>query len=656
MFFLAHRDAEKTTDMVATLVVLLPASFRGGASVITHERERVVVPGGSTRDLTFIAFFADCAHEVKPVTSGHRVALTYELRLSGKPAARPQDPSVVREIRELVDDHFDTPVPMGYRREDAAPDRLVYLLDHQYTPRGLSWRRLKGTDAARAATLRSVADDADCEVQLATAEVHEKWGCEPEVDYGRRRWRGRRHDYEETTSDDHPPLTELFETTVVLDHFLDASDRPTRAPGSAVQPGELCFSRPSDELTPFEVEHEGYQGNWGDTVDRWYRRAAIVLWRRSRAFIVRGKHDAPWAAARIREQADAGHVETARAMVTQLLPHFGPRVKAATSAALAADVLHVAAALDDPELAARFVAPLSLEHVAVPTALAALVDGYGEDWVEARFDDWTDAGVPAFRRRPIARGAWQVSLPKLAKAFADEPVVRKWLRRRLERERIALGEALESAASLESPSYAERAFAELRDPYLAVLRAATIAEAKRVHDALTRALARSGDSNTRAWAVEVLRAARKALTAAELEQADLAPVAKALAGALRAELDAGVRRPGDWSIRVPLRCTCALCVELAAFLESEHERALDWPLAKQRRQHIHGQIDRHELPVTHTTRRQGSPYTLMLRKTEALFAEDEAARARVRTQLAYLETWGSQSPRKRRQPASRKRS
>jgi hypothetical protein len=36
-------------------------------------------------------------------------------------------------------------------REREPPDRLVYLLDHEYTQRGLAWNRLKNTDTARAA-------------------------------------------------------------------------------------------------------------------------------------------------------------------------------------------------------------------------------------------------------------------------------------------------------------------------------------------------------------------------------------------------------------------------------------------------------------------------------------------------------------------------
>jgi hypothetical protein len=43
------------------------------------------------------------------------------------------------------------------------PNRLVYLLDHEYTPRGLNWRRLKGADSRRVALLRAAAGKAGCE-------------------------------------------------------------------------------------------------------------------------------------------------------------------------------------------------------------------------------------------------------------------------------------------------------------------------------------------------------------------------------------------------------------------------------------------------------------------------------------------------------------
>ena len=65
-------------------------------------------------------------------------------------------------------------------------------------------------------------------------------------------------------------------------------------------------------------------------------------------------------------------------------------------------------------------------------------------------------------------------------------------------------------------------------------------------------------------------------------------------------------------------------------------RTFEWPLAEQRRRHVHGRIDQGELPVHHQTRRSGRPYTLVLSKTDALFAREREARRRDQTDLAWL--------------------
>ena len=44
---------------------------------------------------------------------------------------------------------------------------------------------------------------------------------------------------------------------------------------------EVCATISSVELTPYESEYEGYMGNYGNTMDRWYRRAALVVWPRA---------------------------------------------------------------------------------------------------------------------------------------------------------------------------------------------------------------------------------------------------------------------------------------------------------------------------------------------------------------------------------------
>lgn len=65
-------------------------------------------------------------------------------------------------------------------------------------------------------------------------------------------------------------------------------------------------------------------------------------------------------------------------------------------------------------------------------------------------------------------------------------------------------------------------------------------------------------------------------------------------------------------------------------------RELEWRLAKERRRHVHTIIDSHGLPVRHETLRSGSPYTLVLSKTQALFEREAAARRAWQTDLDWL--------------------
>jgi hypothetical protein len=80
----------------------------------------------------------------------------------------------------------------------------------------------------------------------------------------------------------------------------------------------------------------------------------------------------------------------------------------------------------------------------------------------------------------------------------------------------------------------------------------------------------------------------------------------------------------------------ALTPDRPVFLEDKSRRTFEWPLAQQRRQHVHSRIDAAELPVTHVTRRQGRPYTFVLSKTDVLLAHEQEARARDETDLEWL--------------------
>ncbi|WP_344639267.1 site-specific integrase [Kitasatospora cystarginea] len=85
-----------------------------------------------------------------------------------KPGTSAQDTGPLTELAHCLGRHFSTPARQRYATRGLdPPHRLVYLLDHEYTQRGLSWERLKGADAERAALLHAAAGQAGCESVLA---------------------------------------------------------------------------------------------------------------------------------------------------------------------------------------------------------------------------------------------------------------------------------------------------------------------------------------------------------------------------------------------------------------------------------------------------------------------------------------------------------
>ena len=159
--------------MVGTLVVSLPSAHTGGELVVEHGGESVTYRT-SKEELSFVAFYADCRHEVKPVKSGYRVTLTLNLLADSETDAHGAGPAA--DLAHCLTEHFTTPATRRYGGTNLdPPNRLVSLLDHGYTQRGLNWNRLKGVDAERAALLCAAAKGAGCEAVLALAEVKGTW-------------------------------------------------------------------------------------------------------------------------------------------------------------------------------------------------------------------------------------------------------------------------------------------------------------------------------------------------------------------------------------------------------------------------------------------------------------------------------------------------
>jgi hypothetical protein len=654
-FFLPHQDSERGDGMVGSLVVTLPSAFKGGDLVVEHGGQSEAYTARSARtSASFVAFYADCRHEVRPVRSGYRIVLTYDLTLGGPGATAewPPEPEAVEAAAGCLAEHFDTP---GLRA-DVPPDRLVYLLDHEYTQRGLGWSCLKGNDGRRAAVLRAAAERCGCDATLALADVQEVWSAyEPGWGRrwqggGRRRrwagWDGDGGDHDEDDEDDPWPvggeaddldayeLGELVDSSITLDHWVDEQLDPSTTND------EVCASTPSVDLRPYSSEYEGYMGNYGNTMDRWYRRAAVVVWPRSRAFVVRARGSALWAVGELSARLRAGEREEARNLAATLEP-FWPRAAASGDGRLCGAALRVARTLDEPGVAAMLLRSFPLERLARAhaRALAALASGYGDDWVAGLVGLWWDD-----ERRPrslaagLDRRRWVASLPGLCQSLAgagpagasvaNAIVVAAWR---------WLAGAFDQARQLPRPSQREARLAELAAPVLGLLRSAAATGSSAVRDEAVALLCddREEAAELLGGALAVVRAAHR-LPPAQRAEAGVDEVARSCARRIEADLARPPRADDDWSVALTVGCRCELCQILAAFLADPARRTFEWPIAEKKRQHVHSVLNQGEAPVLHRTRRTGSPYTLVLTKTTELHERERKARRQREADLAWL--------------------
>ncbi len=277
-FFVSHRDTEKAPGMFASLIVALPSSYTGGELLVRHrDREvRLELPCPEPSDVAFAAFYADCVHEVLPVTSGCRLTLVYNLLRKGKP---PQPPSYDAELAEATAAlrrwAADKQLP-----DDDSPEKLIYPLEHAYTPAELSFDALKGADAAAAGVLVPAARQADCDLHLALVTIEESGGAEYTGYYGRR---GREYYADE---EDGFEIIEVDERSTALSEWRHPDGGRPAWGNLPCQEKELCPPDAFEGMEPDDLQFHEATGNEGASFDRTYSLAALVLWPRARVLAV----------------------------------------------------------------------------------------------------------------------------------------------------------------------------------------------------------------------------------------------------------------------------------------------------------------------------------------------------------------------------------
>ena len=275
-FFVSHRDTEKSDGMFATLVIVLPSQSEGGDLVVRHRgREtQLNLSVDEPAEAAFAAFYADCVHEVLPITKGHRLTLIYNLLRKGAVLEPPCYDSEQARVTSLLRSWVSRPET----QDDEKPVKIIYPLEHAYTPAALSFEALKGADAGVAGVLAAAAKDTDIDLHLALLTIEESGYAEP-VFYGSSygRWHSSDEDFE---------VGEVTDSYGALGEWWRLDGTPSALGDIPVDDNELSPPGRFDEMEPDDEHFHEATGNEGASFERTYRRAALVLWPHERFFTV----------------------------------------------------------------------------------------------------------------------------------------------------------------------------------------------------------------------------------------------------------------------------------------------------------------------------------------------------------------------------------
>lgn len=100
--FRKHVDTPRSKSQIGSLVVCFPSSFQGGDLVVRHQGKDVEFKwdAQSGQAIQWAAFYSDCEHEIKTITEGHRITLTYNLYVT-EPVVQPAIQGSLVDVQTL---------------------------------------------------------------------------------------------------------------------------------------------------------------------------------------------------------------------------------------------------------------------------------------------------------------------------------------------------------------------------------------------------------------------------------------------------------------------------------------------------------------------------------------------------------------------------
>ena len=422
-------------------------------------------------------------------------------------------------------------------------------------------------------------------------------------------------------------MGEIYESSLTAEHWSDADGNGLPIGEMDIEEDELLDPDALTEGDP-EEDFEGYTGNAGMTLDRWYRHAAVFLWPEHRHFEVlcsNGSRNAVPALEQMVANWRKTKGEDAAALKAQCIEfatailadwpeeHFSRTYRQEPEKT---DLLETLAALDEPRLIRGFLGNVLVKDASADpgNSVAATCQKYGWETFQPELlavmkgttKETMERNVRLLEQicsaRPRKKSGWGELCKLLAQdlvsaieAIDGEKVSPDYRSRNADRAEVLVGLARSLLATEQCELLSRFVAHTLASPKIYPLTSAHVPAMESLRPWLEKNVKEPCDG-LRKW-VASCREQLESLTAREPQE------------------------PADYRREAPITCKCSECAELKRFLEDPREAVHRFSTRQERRDHLGNMIRNDKLDLHTQTLRKGSPHTLVCTKTTASYEE-----------------------------------
>lgn len=369
------------------------------------------------------------------------------------------------------------------------------------------------------------------------------------------------------------------------------------------------------------MEIQGWMGNYGNTADYWYRRAAIILWRQEDQIVFNFKLNAEQALMQLTQLTECrGNEEQAKAILKRihslLKSHHYESKKEFLNL-----LTKLACYISDRDVASILLSKVLFNDFTFDAThnIAQWQETYGVEWCLRQLRQWIEQDrftEYGHEKKPSLLQDIDKIILNLINLNIDAQIHRLFTQHQIE----ALTKNDKKTVQ-EPPSQEAKTISRRITMFNQLLKGCLLQQDYSSHHYLIDYAL----ENPKLYPEEALGEAvfilKNIVTNDHVTESGYTKLKESVKNSLNKELSLGLRSSDDWAIKTQLSCNCERCNIAKAFLQSPNEIDRIWPLAADGREHIARVFNDLELPVDLSIIEGSRPYKLVMKKNARLFTD-----------------------------------